>query len=181
MVSPARPSCALICFQTAASYGSPEAMSCRSEVSGLRSATNFRTDSASASSSSVSISVICWPLLLTLRADAQLVERSGSVYARVLGQPEHALADDVALDLARAAGDRAARRRDDRGSDRSQLVSVEPGDLVAEHLGRDVSSEPAAGGPGKLRHGAAGARRPPGLRLLAQQQREQLDRPAPGI
>src|SRR5262249_55072166 len=152
MVSPARPSCAVICFQTEASYGSPEAMSCRNEVSGLRSATNLRTESASATSSSVSISVICWPLLLTLRADAQLIEGSGSVHAGVLGQPEHALADDVALDLAGAASNRAAWRRDDRGSHRSQFVRVEPGDLVAEHVGRDDSGEPSEVGPGQLRH-----------------------------
>src|SRR5215469_2714715 len=181
MVSPASPSCAVICFQTAASYGSPEAMSCRSEVSGLRSATNFRTESASASSSSVSISVICWPLLLTLRADAQLIERSGAVHAGVLGQPEHALADDVALDLAGAAGYRAARRRDDRGSDRSQLVCVEPRDLVAQHVRRDVAGEAAKVGPGQLGHRAASAWRPSCLRLLAQQEREQLDCPPPGV
>src|ERR1700758_5836930 len=156
-------------------------MSCRSEVSGLRSATNFRTESASASSSSVSISVICWSLLLTLRADPQLIERSGSVYAGVLGQPEDALADDVALDLAGAAGDRAAGRPDYRSGNRSQLVRVEPGDLVAEHVGRDVSGEPAEVGPSQLRHRAARARRPPCLRLLAQQQREQLDRPSPCV
>src|SRR5271169_5437358 len=141
MVSPASPSCADICFQTSASYGSPELIRCRSDVSGLRSATNLRTESASACSSSVSISAIWGSLaafrcsVLALRADAQLVKRGGPVDARVLGQAEHALADDVALDIARAAGDCAARRRNDGDRHRREFIRVEAGELVTEHVG----------------------------------------------
>src|SRR6266436_5751425 len=113
MVRPASPSCAVICFHTSASYGSPELIRWRSDVSGLRSATNLRTESARACSSSVSISAIGDTSLpfrcsvLALRADAQLVERGGPIDTRVLSQSEHALADDVALNLAGATGDRA--------------------------------------------------------------------------
>src|SRR5215475_15149104 len=125
MVSPASPSWADICFHTSASYGSPEEMSCRSDVSGLRSATNLRTDSASACSSEVRMSAIGslpQPSLsvLALRAHAQLVERRGAVDAGVLGQAQHSLADDVALDLAGAARDRAAGGSDDHRCDRTQ-------------------------------------------------------------
>src|SRR5215469_6928724 len=181
MPRPASPSWAVICFHTSGSYGSPEVISCRREVSGLRSATNLRTESASACSSSVSISAICIPLLLALRAHAQLVERSGPVDTRVLGQAEHALADDVPLDLAGPAGNRVARRGDDRRRHCLQLLRIESGELVTEYVGGDIASESPEVGPGQLGYRAARTRQPASLRLLAQQQRERLHRPASGV
>src|SRR5271165_217550 len=187
MVRPARPSWAVICFHTSVSNGSPELIRCRKDVSGLRSATNLRTESASACSSSVSISAIGVPSLpfrcsvLPLRADAQLVERGRPVDTGILGQPENALADDVALDLARAARDRAAWRRDDRGCHGVQLIGVESSQLVAEDVGGHVASEPAKLRARQLRDRAARTRRTPGLCFFSQQRGEQLHGPASGV
>ena len=44
----------------------------------------------------------------------ELVERDAAVEARLLGQAEHALADDVALDLVGAAADRERRRGEEQ-------------------------------------------------------------------
>src|SRR5207248_8704701 len=50
-----------------------------------------------------------------LRTDAQLAEREVAVDIRLSRQAEHPLADDVALDLAGAAGDGEHRREEQRG------------------------------------------------------------------
>src|ERR1700722_4354970 len=111
MIRPVRPR-ADSCFHTSASYGWPELISSRSLVSGLRSATRRRTDCLNCSSSSLSISAIAGPLshcqpfrpsTLPQGSHAQLVERCAAIDAGVLRQAEDALADDVALDLVRAA------------------------------------------------------------------------------
>src|ERR1700722_5341688 len=47
--------------------------------------------------------------LAALGADGEVLERDVAVGPRLLGQPEDPLADDAALDLVGAAGDRGAR------------------------------------------------------------------------
>src|SRR4051812_29810479 len=51
---------------------------------------------------------------LSLGADLEIAERGVPVDLGVLGQTEHPLADEVALDLVGAAGDGAGRRRQRR-------------------------------------------------------------------
>src|SRR5439155_24400132 len=54
----------------------------------------------------------------SLCTDAQLTEGEVAVDIRFSGQAKHALADDVALDLAGTAGDAEHRREEQRGSRR---------------------------------------------------------------
>src|ERR1700722_17304979 len=89
--------------------------------SGLRSVTNRRTDSRSDCSSSVRIRLITTSLSL-LRADAELLERGFAVHAGVLGQAQHPVPGDVALDLVGAAGDGRAGHGHDRGGHGGELV-----------------------------------------------------------
>src|SRR6266540_1769838 len=122
-----RPSSCAICFQTASSYPSVVSMRRRTSDEGDLASMNLRTASRSCSCSSENAKFIVSP--------------SGS---RLTREPEHPLADDVALDLARSCVDGLGPARHEDAMQVAELVvpaglPLDDERVGAEHVHRQLT------------------------------------------
>src|SRR5712691_4030683 len=142
------PSSCAICFQTASSYPSVVSMRRRTSDEGDLASMKRRTASRSCSCSSENAKFMIFP--------------SGS---RLTREPEHPLADDVALDLAGPRVDRL-RPADHEGAvqlvERVLAARLSPDDetVGAEHIHGDLAEMAVPGAPVQLADARLGPEHP---------------------